>query len=91
MSFERIGDVLGNKDLDRPDDLLAFFELVRSVIRRRAGVELESVGYKQDIVRLTVSHPAEASEIRLRHIQIERELAKRSGRTISRLQIKILA
>lgn len=91
MSFEKLGDALGRKNLDQHDDLLAFFALAKSIIQRRAGVTVDAVSYKHEVLRVTVSHPTEASEIRLRHIQIERELAKKSGREVTRIQVRILA
>ncbi|MBP9827459.1 hypothetical protein KBC99_03205 [Candidatus Saccharibacteria bacterium] len=90
MSFESLGDVLSRKDFDQSDDLLAFFEMVRSVIKRHSGITIESVSYKNNILRVSVSHPVEASEIRLRHIQITRELAKRSGRVIAKLVTRVI-
>lgn len=90
MSFESLGDVLGRKDIDQHDDILAFFDLAKSVIQRRSGVKVDAVSYKQAVLRVTVSHPVEASEIRLRHIQIEREIAKKSGREVSGIRVRVL-
>lgn len=90
MSFERLGDALNRKDIDQHEDLLAFFDLAKSVIARRSGVKVDAVSFKNDILRITVSHPVEASEIRLRHIQIEREISKKSGRQLERLQVRVL-
>ncbi|MFO0955467.1 MAG: hypothetical protein U0526_02935 [Candidatus Saccharibacteria bacterium] len=90
MSFERLGDALNRKDIDQHEDLLAFFDLAKSVIARRSGVKVDAVSFKNDILRIAVSHPVEASEIRLRHIQIEREISKKSGRKLERLQVRVL-
>jgi hypothetical protein len=90
MSFERLGDALNRKDIDQHEDLLAFFDLAKSVIARRSGVKVDAVSFKNDILRITVSHPVEASEIRLRHIQIEREISKKSGCKLERLQVRVL-
>lgn len=89
MSFEKIGDVLGKKDVDKTDDLLAFFAQVKSVVKKHADVKVESISYKHDIVGLTVGSSIEASEVRLRHIQIERALRKRSGREIRRVTVRV--
>lgn len=90
MTFEKLGDAMARKDFEVADDLLGFYELCRSVIKRRSGVVIESVNYKNEILRVTVSHPVEASEVRLRHIQIIRELQKKSERPIQKLVMRVL-
>lgn len=90
MSFEKIGDVLIHKDVDKTDDLMAFFAQIKSVIKKYAAVKIESVTYKHDIVGVTVGSSIEASEIRLRHIQIQREIARRSSREVKRLTVRVL-
>ena len=90
MSFESIGNVMAYKNFERSDDLLEFFQQVRKVIRTQAHVEVESVRYKNNIVGVTVTNGSEASEIRLRHIQIERSLRKISGREIQRVTVRII-
>lgn len=89
MSFESLGDLLAHKNLDQPDDLLAFFEQVRKVIRAQAHIEVESIRYKNNVVGVTARSALEASEIRLRHIQIERTLRKMTGRTITRVSVRV--
>ncbi|MEI7819128.1 MAG: hypothetical protein WCI47_03350 [bacterium] len=90
MSFESAGDVLSKKDVDRTDDLVAFFDLIRKTIKRISQVELESIRYKNDIVTVTVSSTLEATEVRLRHIQIERGLRLQSERDIKRVSVRVL-
>ena len=90
MSFSSIGEVLSAKDPDKPDDLMGFFITVRAVVKRHAGVELETVSYRDNKVGVSVTSSIEASEIRLRHIQIERDLAKRTGRPIQRVVVRVL-
>lgn len=89
MSFSSIGEVLSAKNPDQPDDLMGFFLTVRAVVKKHAGVELETVNYREGKVGVSVASSIEASEIRLRHIQIERDLAKRSGRIIKRIVIRV--
>lgn len=89
MSFESLGDLLAHKNIDQADDLMAFFEQVRKVIRAQAHVEVESIRYKNNIVGVTAGSSLEASEIRLRHIQIERTLRKITGRTITRVTVRV--
>ncbi len=90
MSFEKIGDVLGQKDVDKADDLVAFFAQIRSVIKKYASVRVESLTYKHDVIGVTVGGSIEASEIRLRDIQIEREIRRRSGRDVKRVTVRVL-
>ncbi len=90
MSFEKIGDVLIQKDLEGNDDLLGFFELARKIIQRHTSIDVESLRWREGTLGVTVGSSVEASEIRLRHIQIERELAKKSGRKISRMSVRVL-
>lgn len=90
MSFEKIGDVLIQKDPDGSDDLPGFFELARKIIRRHTGIEVESLRWREGTLGVTVASSVEASEIRLRHIQVERELAKKSGRSVGRLSVRVL-
>lgn len=90
MSFEKIGDVLGHKNVDQTDDLMAFFAQIKSVIKKYASVKVESLTYKHDVVGVTVGSSIEAAEIRLRHIQIQREISRRSGRDVKRLTVRVL-
>lgn len=90
MSFEKIGDLLGDKDVDKTDDVMAFFAQIKSVIKKYASVKVESITYKHDIVGVTVGSSIEASEIRLRHIQIGREISRRSGRDVKRIAVRVL-
>lgn len=90
MGFESIGNVMEYRNFERADDLLGFFEQVSKVVRSQAHVEVESVRYKNNIVGVTVTNGSEASEIRLRHIQIERSLRKITGREILRVSVRII-
>lgn len=90
MSFSSIRDVLSEKNPDKPDDLMGFFTTVRAVVKKHAGVELETVSYRDNKVGVSVASSIEASEIRLRHIQIERDLAKRTGRKVQRIIIRVI-
>jgi hypothetical protein len=89
MSFERIGDAMGRKDLDSSSDMMEFFKVAKSIILRRSGVTIDAVSFNQGLLRVTVGHPVEASEIRMRQIQIIRELEKKTGQTIEKLVIRI--
>lgn len=89
MSFERIGDAMGRKDLDSSSDMMEFFQAAKSIILRRSGVTIDAVSFNQGLLRVTVGHPVEASEIRMRQIQIIRELEKKTGQTIEKLVIRI--
>lgn len=89
MSFERLGDTMGRKNFDRSSDMMDFFTNVKSVIQRRSGVRVDSVSFNQGQLRVAVSHPIEASEIRMRQIQIIRELQKKSEEKIVKLIIRI--
>lgn len=88
--FERLGDALSRKEIDRNDNILEFFDLCRSTIKKLSSVDVESLTYKHDTLGVTVGSSIEATEVRLRHIQIERTLAKRSGRKIKRLVVRVL-
>lgn len=90
MGFEKLGDVLGKIDVDKTDDLVAFYAQIRSVVKKYASVKVESITYKHDVIGLTVGGSIEGSEIRLRHIQIEREIRRRSGRDVKRLTVRVL-
>lgn len=90
MSFERIGDSLSQKNLDQPFDIVHFFTIVKEVIKRRSGVNVDAVSFNNGLLRVTVSHPVEASEIRMRKIQIEREIVKKTKQSISKFYIRIL-
>lgn len=89
MSFEKIGDSLSRKNLDDHFDIMQFFAVVKEVIKRRSGVSVDSVSFNDGLLRITVNHPVEASEIRMRKIQIEREIMKKTGRNIQKLFIRI--
>ncbi len=89
MSFERIGDSLSHKNLDNQFDIVGFFAVVKEIIKRRAGVTIDSVSFNDGLLRITVGHPVEASEIRMRKIQIERELVKRTGQKIEKIFIRV--
>ncbi len=88
MSFEKIGDSLARKNLDEQFDIVQFFKIVKEVIKRRSGVEIDAVSFNEGLLRITVSHPVEASEIRLRKIQIEREIIKKTQQKINKFIIK---
>ena len=90
MGFERLSDVLGQKDMDSPDDVLKFFDQVRKAVRQQTGVEVESIRYKNEIVTVMVATSAEASEVRLRHIQVERLVRKVSGRAVRRVAVRMV-
>ena len=90
MSFESIKKVLLEKDPDKNDDLMAFFKTVRAVLKKHSGVEPESLNYRDGIVGVTVSGSIEASEVRLRHIQIERDIIRRTGREVKRVVVRVL-
>lgn len=90
MSFERIGDSLSQKNLDSHFDIMHFFTIVKDIIRRRSGVVIDAVSFNSGILRVSVSHPVEASEIRMRKIQIEREIVKKTQQKISKFYIRIL-
>ena len=68
---------------------MGFFEQVRKVILAQAHVQVETVRYKNNIVGVSVATATEASEIRLRHIQIERTLRKITGREIQRVTVRV--
>lgn len=89
MSFERIGDSLSRKNLDDQFDIMRFFEVVKEIVKRRSGVKIDSVSFNDGLLRITVGHPVEASEIRMRKIQIEREIVKRTGQLIRKVIIRI--
>ena len=90
MSFEKIGDSLSRKNLDQPFDVVNFFTVVKEVIKRRSGVSVDTVSFNNGLLRVSVSHPVEASEIRMRKIQIEREIVKKTQQKISKFYIRIL-
>ncbi len=89
MSFERIGDSLSRKNLDAQFDILQFFKTVKEIIKRRSGVTVDSVSFNEGLLRITVGHPVEASEIRMRKIQIEREIVKKTGQKLEKIFIRI--
>ncbi len=89
MSFERIGDSLSRKNLDAQFDILHFFKTVKEIIKRRSGVTVDSVSFNEGLLRITVGHPVEASEIRMRKIQIEREIVKKTGQKLEKIFIRI--
>ena|GEM_PF-6558207 len=89
MSFERLGDLMSQKDFDTTTDLLGFFEKVRGVVRKQTGVELESVRYKNEIVTVSTATATEASEIRLRHIQIENALRQQTKLVVKRVAVAV--
>ncbi len=89
MSFEKIGDSLSQKNLDAQFDIVRFFTIVKEIIKRRSGVTIDSVSFNDGLLRITVGHPVEASEIRMRKIQIERELVKRTGQKIDKIFIRV--
>ncbi len=89
MSFERIGDSLSRKNLDAQFDILQFFKMVKEIIKRRSGVTVDSVSFNEGLLRITVGHPVEASEIRMRKIQIEREIVKKTGQKLEKIFIRI--
>lgn len=90
MSFERIGDSLSRKNLDDQFDIVRFFTIVKEIIKRRSGVEIDSVSFNDGLLRITVGHPVEASEIRMRKIQIEREIIKRTSQKIDKFFIQVV-
>ena len=89
MSFERIGDSLSRKNLDAQFDILQVFKTVTEIIKRRSGVTVDSVSFNEGLLRITVGHPVEASEIRMRKIQIEREIVKKTGQKLEKIFIRI--
>lgn len=89
MSFERIGDSLSRKNLDAQFDILQFFKMVKEIIKRRSGVTVDSVSFNEGLLRITVGHPVEASEIRMRKHQIEREIVKKTGQKLEKIFIRI--
>ncbi len=89
MSFERIGDSLSRKNLDAQFDIMQFFKTVKEIIKRRSGVTVDSVSFNEGLLRITVGHPVEASEIRMRKIQIEREIVKKTGQKLEKIFIRI--
>lgn len=90
MSFESIGDSLARKDFDRHFDIVGFLSLVKAIIKRRSGVEIDAVSYNDGLLRISVNHPIEASEIKLKKIQIEREITKKTNQQINKIVIKIV-
>ena len=89
MSFERIGDSLSRKNLDAQFDIMQFFKTVKEIIKRRSGVTVDSVSFNEGLLRITVGHPVEAREIRMRKIQIEREIVKKTGQKLEKIFIRI--
>lgn len=89
MSFERIGDSLSRKNLDAQFDIMQFFKTVKEIIKRQSGVTVDSVSFNEGLLRITVGHPVEASEIRMRKIQIEREIVKKTGQKLEKIFIRI--
>lgn len=89
MSFERIGDSLSRKNLDAQFDIMQFFKTVKEIIKRRSGVTVDSVSFNEGLLRITVGHPVEASEIRMRKIQIEHEIVKKTGQKLEKIFIRI--
>lgn len=89
MSFERLGDAMAYRNFEQHDDLMGFFEQIRKVILSQAHVQVETVRYKNNVIGVSVGTATEASEIRLRHIQIERTLRKMTGREIARVTVRV--
>lgn len=89
MSFEKISDSLARKDIDNHFDIVGFLDIVKGVIRRRSGVEVDALSYNSGLLRITVTHPIEASEIRLRKIQIVREIEKKTSQVIGKFYVKV--
>ena len=63
--------------------------MVKEIIKRRSGVTVDSVSFNEGLLRITVGHPVEASEIRMRKIQIEREIVKKTGQKLEKIFIRI--
>lgn len=89
MSFEKISDSLARKDIHNHFDIVGFLDIAKGVIRRRSGVEVDALSYNSGLLRITVTHPIEASEIRLRKIQIVREIEKKTSQVISKFYVKV--
>jgi hypothetical protein len=89
MSFEKISESLARKDIDNHFDIVGFLDIAKGVIRRRSGVEVDALSYNNELLRITVTHPVEASEIRLRKIQIVREIEKKTSQTIGKFYVKV--
>lgn len=90
MSFESIGDSLARKDLDQNFDMVEFLALIKSIIKKWSGVEVDTVSFNKGLLRVSVSHPIEASEIRLKKIQIERSIAKQTSQKITKFIIRVV-
>jgi hypothetical protein len=90
MSFESIGDSLARKDLDQNFDMVEFLALIKSIIKKWSGVEIDTVSFNKGLLRVSVSHPIEASEIRLKKIQIERSITKQTSQKITKFIIRVV-